>query len=99
MASELDNLKVYGETEVGWDENTPPNEKLDGKGNVIPADDLHREDPFAPSRRVYDDPEVEALRDKLRRNNGMRGLDIFDPNEGFDTLKRSGAKTSNEQII
>ena len=50
MASELDNLKVYGETEVGWDENTPPNEKLDGKGNVIPADDLHREDPFAPKR-------------------------------------------------
>ncbi len=81
MTSELDNLRVYGETEVGWDENTPPNEKLDDKGNVIPANDLHREDPFAPSRRIYDDPEVEALRDKLRQNNGMRGLDIFDPNE------------------
>jgi len=79
MTSELDDLKVYEETEVGWDENTPPNEILDGEGNVIT--DKNYGDPNAPPRRVYDDLEVVALREKLRLNNGIRGLDICDPDE------------------
>ena len=37
--------------------------------------------PRAPSRRLYDDPEVQALRDRLRANNGIKGLDICAPNE------------------
>jgi len=27
--SELERLRVYGETEVGWDRNKPPNETID----------------------------------------------------------------------
>ena len=38
-------------------------------------------DPTSPKRRVYDDPEVEALREKLREHNGIRGLEICEPHE------------------
>ena len=38
-------------------------------------------DPRAPARRVYDDPEVVALREQLRRDNGLTGLEIVEPHE------------------
>ena len=38
-------------------------------------------DPNSPKRRIYDDPEVEALREKLREHNGIRGLEICEPHE------------------
>jgi len=83
LHSELEGLIVHGETPVGWDENTPPNETLDQYGNlsasnrgVVPV-----ADPRSPSRRVYDDPGVEALREHLRQHNGIRGLEICEPTE------------------
>ena len=38
-------------------------------------------DPRAPKRRVYDDPEVCALREHLRAHNGIQGLEILEPHE------------------
>ena len=77
-----ENLLVWGETEVGWDANTPINETLDEDGNAL---DKNRgfgvSDPYAPDARVYDDPSVEELREKLRKYNGYRGLEICDPDE------------------
>ena len=35
---ELDGLAVHGETTVGWDENTPPNETVDEDGQPFPID-------------------------------------------------------------
>ena len=35
----------------------------------------------SPTRRVYDDPSVEALRSHLHAHNGIRGLEICDPTE------------------
>ena len=77
-----DSLQVYGETSVGWCEHTPINETLDEDGNVP---DQKRgfgvRDPRAPSARVYDHPEVEALRQKLKQHNGIHELDICQPDE------------------
>ena len=64
------------------------------------------EDPNSPKRRVYDDPEVEALREKLREHNGIRGLEICDPHEvkriarifhrdGFVVVQRPTQRQSN----
>ena len=56
ILAELETMQAFGETQVGWDENTPPNETVDAEGNVFPS---HRgfgvADPTSPSRRVYDD--------------------------------------------
>jgi len=38
-------------------------------------------DPRAPRRRVYDDPQVVALREHLCAHNGLRGLEIVAPDE------------------
>ena len=83
LQSELEELQVYGETRVGWDENTRPNETLDQYGNLSPRNRgvVPVADPRAPSRRVYDDPGVEALRERLRQHNGIRGLEICEPTE------------------
>ena len=82
LKPELESLQVYGDTLVGWDENTPPNETVDADGNVNPS---HRgfgvSDPNTPNRRVYNDPEVEVLRSHLRHHNGIRGLEICEPHE------------------
>ena len=79
---ELETLEVYGETDVGWDEHTPVNETVDEDGNPFPGrPGFGVPDPRAPSRRVYDDPEVNQLRDYLKRNNGIRGLEICSPDE------------------
>ncbi|MAE20311.1 hypothetical protein CMK12_15505 [Candidatus Poribacteria bacterium] len=66
LQPELESLRVYGDTLVGWDENTPPNETVDADGNVNPS---HRgfgvADPNSPNHWVYNDPGVEALRSRL----------------------------------
>lgn len=80
--SELDALEVHGETEVGWCERTPTNETMDADGNTSVSQlGFSAGDPRAPRRRVYDDPEVCKLRDHLRANNGIRGLEICEPDE------------------
>ena len=38
LQSELGTLEVYGDTLVGWDENTPPNETVDADGNLFPKE-------------------------------------------------------------
>ena len=82
LTAELKEMQVYGETRVGWDENTPVNETVDAEGNYSPKGrGFGVEDPNSPKRRVYDDPEVEALREKLREHNGIRGLEICEPHE------------------
>ena len=82
LSPELEEMQVYGETRVGWDENTPINETVDADGNYSPKRrGFGVEDPLSPKRRVYDDPEVEALREKLREHNGIRGLEICEPHE------------------
>jgi hypothetical protein len=75
-------LKVVGESEVGWCAATPPNETADEDGRpMMRTSGLSAADPRAPGRRVYDDPEVVALREHLRRDNGLRGLEIVAPDE------------------
>lgn len=72
-----ESLQVWGETEVGWDANTPINETLNENGEIANQNPRFGiADPRAPSKRVYDDPSVEKLRDHLRQNNGYHGLDI-----------------------
>jgi len=79
---ELDGLKIFGETGVGWCAATPPNETTDEHGaHFVPERDSRSVDPRAPARRVYDDPDVQNLREHLRHNNGMKGVEILEPHE------------------
>lgn len=80
--SELDDIKVFGETIVGWCSLTLPNETVDDVGRPFAQEKgFSAADPRAPKHRAYDDPEVCALRDHLRAHNGIRGLEILDPHE------------------
>ena len=81
MNGELDGLRVHGECAVGWDPMTPPNEVVDEYGHPAQRSGFGEPDPRAPSRRVYDAPDVRALRERLRTNNGIRGLEICSPAE------------------
>ena len=86
--SELDELRVVGDTPVGWCEITQPNETTDDAGNINPKSrGFGVSDPYAPSRRAYDDPEISALRTRLRSSNGFKGLDICDPDD-LDRIKQ-----------
>ena len=79
---ELDNLKVYGETRVGWCAATPTNGSADENGApVFHQTGFGAGDPRAPARRVRDDPQVRQLRERLRRFNGIVGLEIVLPHE------------------
>lgn len=79
---ELADLAVHGETDVGWDARTPPNETVDDHGSPFPLDrGFGQPDPRAPGRRVYDDPQVAELRADLHERNGLRGLEICRPDE------------------
>jgi len=79
---ELDDLKVYGDTRVGWCAATPPNEFVDAEGKPFAGlGPFYDPDPRAPAHRTHDDPEVMALRDDLRRKNGLRGVEILEPHE------------------
>jgi ectoine hydroxylase-related dioxygenase (phytanoyl-CoA dioxygenase family) len=67
---------------VGWDVHTPPNETVDEDGNPsMSKPGFGIADPRAPRRRVYDDPDIVALREHLRRHNGIFGLEIVSPHE------------------
>ncbi|MGZ6006512.1 MAG: hypothetical protein ACXWKS_03525, partial [Rhizomicrobium sp.] len=60
---ELDRLKIYGKTSVGWDAATPPNETTDDNGMpFVPPLNSGQVDPRAPRARRYDDPDVQRLR-------------------------------------
>ena len=79
---ELESLIVHGETPVGWDENSLFNETVDQAGNLSSANRGGVVvEPQLASRRVYSDPDVEALRAHLRQHNGIRGLEICEPAE------------------
>ena len=77
--SELDDLKVYGETTVGWDAATAPNEFVDRDG--VPREQPEQADPRAPAVRAYDHPEVAALRARFKEANGLAGLEVVSPHE------------------
>mmetsp|Transcript_135658 Transcript_135658/g.421469 ORF Transcript_135658/g.421469 Transcript_135658/m.421469 type:complete len:399 (+) Transcript_135658:77-1273(+) len=80
--SGLEDLRVYGESSVGWDERTLPNETVDDDGNPFPASGgFAIPDPRAPARRSPDDPGVQRLREHLRQHNGIQGLEICRPDE------------------
>ena len=75
---------------VGWDEATQINETVDQHGVVFPgvfhkganqgeADANHWT--LAMQRRRRDDPGVLALREHLRENNGINGLELCEPHE------------------
>jgi hypothetical protein len=78
----MKGLSVIDETDVGWDEHTPPNETVDADGNPFPSDrGFGVADPRAPKRREYHDPDVRRLRDHLRQHNGIHSLEICAPDE------------------
>jgi len=67
---------------IGWDERTPPNETVDEDGNpAFSNPGFGVADPRAPARRAYDDPGVVELRRRLKGSNGIRGLEILNPDE------------------
>ena len=77
-----ERLRVYGETDVGWCAATPANETSDEEGlPLVKTEGFTAADPRAPARRVYDDPQVCALREHLKRRNGLPGLEIVAPHE------------------
>ena len=79
---ELATLEVFGETTVGWDAATPVNETVDQHGVPFPEQrGFGVPDPRAPSQRAYDHPDVQRLRETLRRENGIRGLEVCAPHE------------------
>ena len=79
--SELENFSIVGETAIGWDAKTAPNETVDEEGRIVPSGGFGIHDPRAPSRRVYDDPEVVAMREEFRAKNGWKGIEICAPHE------------------
>ena len=75
-------LKVYGETDAGWCAATPVNETSGEDGSLeVNETGFSAADPRAPKRRVYDDPDVAALREHLSAHNGLPGLEIVQPHE------------------
>ena len=67
--SELDDLKVYGETAVGWCAATPPNEFVDKDGApfVEPHPNV-QPDPRAPPRRALTTQASRRFAPGLRRS-------------------------------
>lgn len=82
VREELATLEVFGETTVGWDAATPVNETVDQHGVPFPDQrGFGVPDPRAPSTRAHDHPDVQRLRETLRRENGIRGLEVCAPHE------------------
>mgnify|MGYP003308625095 CR=1 FL=1 len=89
LTPELDALSVHEDTPVGWCARTEANEIVDEDGRRLRAHErwAGHADPRSPIRRVYDDPEVVALREHLREHNGLHGLEICDPSEGDRAIR------------
>ena len=81
MDSDLANYRVHGPTPIGWDPATLPNEVVDDHGTPLRERGFGESDPRTPAQRDPNDPDVQALRDHLRVNNGIRGLEICTPDE------------------
>ena len=101
MASEAHELRhgiiLDGPSAVGWDEACPINETLDGSGNPPPPElqGFGQADPSSVGMtRSRDDPKVQALREYLKENNGIKGerLRLRGQFGGFliGTLRRAG---------
>ena len=80
MASEAHELRhgviLDGPSAVGWDEACPINETLDGSGNPPPPElqGCGQADPSSVGMtRSRADPKVQALREYLKENNGIKG--------------------------
>ena len=81
-------LSVHRTTDAGWDAAALPNETVDDDGRPFPPDrGFGVPDSGAPSLRQYDHPEVQALRERLKKNNGIQGLEICAPHE-LDRIAR-----------
>ena len=78
---EFEELRLDRDSPLGWCEHTPPNETVDAEGRPTEMGEDFQPDPFAPRRRAYDDPDVTALRSRLRARNGIAGLEICLPQE------------------
>jgi len=75
-------VRVYGDSDVGWCSATPANETTDAGGvPYVPRDEPRMVDPRSPKRRVYDDPDVQALRATLKQHNGLKGVEFVEPHE------------------
>jgi hypothetical protein len=74
-------IEVHRPTHVGWDTAALPNERTTAEGELAQQAGLAREDPGAPPRRAPGEPAVEALRAPRRANNGVRGLEVCEPDE------------------
>ena len=81
MDDDLANYRVHGPTPIGWDPATLPNEVVDDDGVPLLVEGFGEPDPRVPARRSPDAADVQALREHLRANNGIRGLEICTPDE------------------
>lgn len=82
LTCELDDLHVYGSSKVGWCANTPVNETMDREGvPSLQSIGFAASDPSAPTQRLFDGSQVEDLRQFLRENNGIQGLEVCQPHE------------------
>ncbi|MDE0038359.1 MAG: phytanoyl-CoA dioxygenase family protein [Gammaproteobacteria bacterium] len=81
MDGDLADYRVHGPTPIGWDPATLPNEVVDDEGIPLRQKGFGEPDPRTPAHRVPDDPEVQALREHLRANNGIPGLEVCTPDE------------------
>ena len=85
---ELLGLSVHRTTDVGWDAAALPNETVDDSGRPFPPDrGFGGPDSGAPSLRQYDHPEVQALRERLRKKQRNPRLEICAPHE-LDRIAR-----------
>eukprot|EP01046_Picozoa_sp_COSAG06_P005907 COSAG06_NODE_268_length_18811_cov_4.369549_11_plen_348_part_00 len=87
-AVRMERYSVHEDTALGWDERVPPNECIDKEGNFVPAGSFKAlsggppmPDTAAPTTRVYDHASVVALREDLRQNNGLHGVEVCEPDE------------------
>ena len=64
---ELETMTVYRETSVGWDEKSLANETVNEDGDYfIDRPGFAAGDPRSPKTRIYNDPEVQDLRNYLQ---------------------------------
>ena len=81
MDNDLADYRVHGPTPIGWDSAALPNEVVDDAGTPLRVAGFGEPDPRVPARRDPEAPDVQALREHLCANNGIRGLEICTPNE------------------